>query len=50
LKGTDSGTTVYTGDLPGNFSPDFFLFLVAWLPPFLIGAYLLRRYIRASRN
>lgn len=50
VKGTDSGPTIYTGDLPGHFSPDFFLFLVAWLPPFLIGAYLLRRYARASRN
>lgn len=49
LTGTDSGEIIYTGNLPGSFSPAFFFFLLAWLPPFLLGAYLMWRYGKAKR-
>lgn len=50
LTGANSGANVYTGNLPGNFSPDFFLFLLAWLPPFLIAVYLMWHYGRVKKH
>ena len=42
VAGVDNNATTYTGNLPGEFKADFFLFLVAWLPPFVGAAYLVR--------
>jgi hypothetical protein len=49
LKGVDDSVTAYTGHLPGAFSPRFFLFLVGWAPPFVLAAWLLRRFARRRR-
>ncbi len=44
IKGVDQSTTPYVGDRPGPFTPFFFLFLVGWGLPFLLGAYFVRRF------
>ncbi len=42
VAGVDNSATTYTGNLPGEFKASFFLFLLAWLPPFVVAAYLMR--------
>ena len=44
VMGVDNSATVYTGNLPGEFSAGFFLFLLGWLPAFLVAGYLMRRF------
>ncbi|MGR3274083.1 hypothetical protein ACSYAD_03125 [Acaryochloris marina NIES-2412] len=44
INGDDLSTTAYVGNQPGPFSPAFFLFFVAWVPFFVLAAYLIRRF------
>jgi len=46
--GDDASTEPYLGHLPGDFSPAFFAFLVAWAPAFGLAAFLHRRFRRAA--
>jgi hypothetical protein len=46
LRGDDPSTQPYVGNLPGHFSPFFFLFFVGWAPPFALGVALARRIAR----
>ena len=50
LTGVDNSVASYTGHLPGDFSPQFFYFLIAWLPFFLIAVYLIRRFKLSSET
>jgi len=50
MVGVDNSATTYTGNLPGEFKANFFLFLLAWLPPFVVAAYLMRVFKRRAEN
>ena len=41
IVGVDNSVTTYTGNLPGEFQINFFIFLLAWLPPFIVAAYFM---------
>ena len=44
LGGVDRSTTPYVGNQPGPYTPFFWFFLIGWSVPFLIGAFVVRRF------
>jgi MFS family permease len=50
VMGVDNNAVTYTGNLPGEFKASFFLFLLAWLPPFIVAAYLMRFFRRRAEK
>ena len=50
IMGVDNSNTDYMGNLPGDFSPQFLYFLLAWLPFCLVALYLIRRFKRAANS
>lgn len=46
LRGVPISTESYTGNQPGPFRAQFFLFLLGWAPCFVLAAYLYRRFGR----
>ncbi len=49
LQGVDNEVATYMGDKPGGYSHSFWLFLVVWLPFFIVGG-VIYRYFSVKRQ
>ena len=46
ISGPGESPGQYLGDKPGSYDPAFWLYLLVWVPPFLLAAWLYRRFAR----
>ncbi len=51
VTGVDNSAGTYTGNQTGSYDPAFWFFLLAWLPPFALGGFLIYQFTaKASQS